>query len=89
MKCDGGLTLLDNAMSTQVEGWCEALILNTTGSQIVADDVRTLKVIGDGNLVFVGSVETLVVNGEGNVVIWTGDTPRITDVGSTNVLKAE
>lgn len=89
MRCDGELTLLDNGMSTRVDGNCDALTLNTTGSQIVADDVATLQLIGDGNVVFAGAVETLLVNGEGNIVVWTGDTPAVTDVGSTNVLKAE
>ena len=88
-RCDGELTLLDNGMSTRVDGDCDVLTLNTTGSQIVADDVTTLQLIGDGNVVIAGAVETLLVNGEGNIVVWTGDTPAVTDVGSTNVLKAE
>ena len=89
LRCDGELTLLDDAMATRVEGPCDRLILNTRGSQVVTDDVAFLEVIGDGNVVLSGAVDKLLVNGEGNVVHWTGETPEISDVGSTNVLKAQ
>ncbi|MGX1934655.1 hypothetical protein [Microbacterium resistens] len=89
LRCDGELTLLDDAMATRVEGSCDRLILNTRGSQVVTDDVAFLEVIGDGNVVLSGAVDKLLVNGEGNVVRWTGETPEISDVGSTNVLKAQ
>lgn len=88
MRCDGELTILDDAVAVYVEGDCDRLILNSSGSQVVTDDVTTLEVIGDANLVLSGAVDTLLVNGTGNVVHWTGTTPSVTDVGSSNVLKA-
>lgn len=87
-RCDGELTILDDAVAVYVEGTCERLILNSTGSQIATDDVAYLEVIGDGNVVLSGAVEKLLVNGMGNIVHWTGATPTVTDVGSSNVLTA-
>lgn len=88
LRCDGELTMLDDAVIVRVEGSCDRLILNTTGSQIVADDVALLEVIGDGNLVLSGAVDELLVNGTGNVVHWDGATPKVSDVGSSNTLTA-
>ncbi|MFE6736625.1 hypothetical protein [Microbacterium sp. NPDC057650] len=88
LRCDGELTMLDDAVIVRVEGSCDRLILNTTGSQVIADDVALLEVIGDGNLVLSGVVDELLVNGTGNVVHWTGATPKVSDVGSSNTLTA-
>lgn len=87
-RCDGELTILDNAVIIRVEGACDRLILNSTGSMVVADDVDYLSVIGDGNAVFVGTVDQMVVNGDANLVNWTGATANVQDVGSANVLQA-
>ena len=87
-RCDGELTLLDNGSNVRVEGHCDRLILNMTGSIINAEDVDYLSVIGDGNAVFVGEVDEVLVNGSGNIVTWTGATPSVKDVGTGNVLKA-
>ncbi|WP_433585048.1 hypothetical protein [Microbacterium hydrocarbonoxydans] len=88
MRCDGELTILDDAVVVHVEGDCDRLILNSTGSQLVADDVALVEVIGDGNLLLTGAVEELLVNGTGNVVHWTGATPTVSDIGEANLLKA-
>lgn len=88
MRCDGEQTMLEDGVVIHVEGPCDRLILNTRGSQVAADDVTYLEVIGDGNVVLAGQVEKLLVNGRGNVVHWSGATPTVQDVGSENVLTA-
>ncbi|MDR2997526.1 MAG: hypothetical protein LBU78_05360 [Microbacterium sp.] len=88
LRCDGELTMLDDAVVVRIDGSCDRLILNTTGSQVVAEDIGTLEVIGDNNLVLTGAVDHLTVNGESNIVHWTGATPNVTDVGDTNTLTA-
>lgn len=87
-RCDGELTILDDAVTMRIEGACDRLILNTRGSQIVTDDVAFLEVIGDGNVVLSSTVDKLLVNGAANVVQWQGATPTITETGSANVLTA-
>lgn len=88
MRCDGELTILDDAVAVYVEGDCDRLILNSSGSQVVTDDVTTIEVIGDANLVLSGAIDTLLVNGKSNIVHWSGATPSVTDVGDSNVLTA-
>lgn len=87
-RCEGELTLMQDAAVVHVEGSCDRLIVNAQGAQVVADDVAYLSVIGSANVVLTGAVQTLVVNGDANVVNWTGTTPTITDVGTANTLKA-
>lgn len=87
-RCDGELTLTQDAAIIRVEGACDRVILNATGSQLVTDDVAYLEVIGDGNVVLSGTVDKLLVNGNSNLVHWQGTTPAVTDVGSANVLTA-
>ena len=88
MRCDGELTILDDAVSVYVEGECDRLILNSSGSQVATDDVVLLEVIGDANVVLAGTIGELLVNGTGNVVHWQGATPSVSDVGNANVLTA-
>lgn len=88
-RCDDELTIIDDALTARIDGSCDRIILNSTASTIVTDDVGYLEVIGDGNVVFAGDVTKLLVNGEGNVVHWSGQTPAVTDVGTSNVLTAE
>lgn len=87
-RCDGELTIVDNAVLVRVEGPCDRLIVNSSGSQVVTDDVTFLEVVGDGNVVLSGTVETLLVNGAANVVHWQGATPTVTETGAANVLTA-
>ncbi len=88
LRCDGVLTIIDDGVSVYVEGDCEHLILNSSGSQVAADDVALLEVIGDANVVLTGEIGELLVNGTGNVVHWTGETPSVSDIGDANVLTA-
>ncbi len=87
-RCDGQLTLMQDAMTVRVEGACDRLILNAHGAQVVADDVAVVEIIGDSNVVFAGSIQKLNVNGSANVVTWTGATPTVSDIGSGNTLTA-
>lgn len=87
-RCDGELTLMQDAVAVHVEGACDRLTINARGAQVVADDVAHLTVIGDANTVLAGTVRELVVNGAANVVLWTGTTPAISDVGVSNTLTA-
>ncbi|MCE4026550.1 DUF3060 domain-containing protein [Microbacterium sp. Au-Mic1] len=87
-RCDGELTLMQDAVAVHVEGPCDRLIVNAQGAQVVADDVTSLSVIGSANVVLAASVRELVVNGDGNIVNWTGSTPAISDIGTANTLKA-
>ncbi|MGO4679478.1 DUF3060 domain-containing protein [Microbacterium sp. 2MCAF23] len=87
-RCDGELTLMQDAVSVHVEGSCDRLIVNARGAQVVADDVAHLSVIGDANVVLAESMQELVVNGDANVVHWTGAAPSISDVGTSNTLTA-
>ncbi|WP_292701134.1 DUF3060 domain-containing protein [Microbacterium sp. 69-10] len=89
-RCDssGELTILDDAVVARVEGTCKRIILNSKGSMLVTDDVTSLEVIGDANLVLTGSVDQVLVNGMGNTVHWSGATPTVSDVGSGNTLTA-
>lgn len=89
-RCDGSgeLTILDDAVVARVEGTCKRIILNSKGSMLVTDDVTSLEVIGDANLVLTGSVDEVLVNGMGNTVHWSGATPTVSDVGSGNTLTA-
>lgn len=87
-RCDGEITILDDAIVARVEGSCDRLILNSTGAMIVTDDVTLLEVIGDGNLVLTGAVDTVQVNGTGNSVHWVGPTPVVQNTGSGNLITA-
>jgi len=89
-RCDssGELTILDDAVVARVEGTCKRIILNSKGSMLVTDDVTSMEVIGDANLVLTGSVDQVLVNGMGNTVHWSGATPTVSDVGSGNTLTA-
>ena len=89
-RCDssGELTILDDAVVARVEGACKRIILNSKGSMLVTDDVTSMEVIGDANLVLTGSVDQVLVNGRGNTVHWSGATPTVSDVGSGNTLTA-
>ncbi|MFJ4167549.1 DUF3060 domain-containing protein [Microbacterium sp. NPDC089698] len=87
-RCDGELTLMQDAVAVHVEGPCDRLIVNAQGAQVVADDVVSLSVIGSANVVLAESVRELVVNGDANLVNWTGSTPTISDIGTSNTLKA-
>jgi len=87
-RCDSELTLMQDGVAVHVEGSCDRLIVNAQGAQVVADDVAHLSVIGSANVVLAKSVQELVVNGDANIVNWTGSTPAITDIGTSNVLRA-
>lgn len=89
-RCDssGELTILDDAVVARVEGTCKRIILNSKGSMLVTDDVTSMEVIGDANLVLTGSVDQVLVNGMGNTVHWSGATPTVSDVGSGNTITA-
>ena len=88
VRCDGEYALMDDAMIVRVEGACDRIIVNASGSQLVADDVALVEVIGNSNVVLTGAVQKVLVNGEANVVHWTGATPTVSDIGSTNTLTA-
>ena len=88
VRCDGEYSLMDDAMVVRVEGACDRIIVNASGSQLVADDVGIVEVIGNSNVVLTGAVQKVLVNGEANVVHWTGATPTVSDIGSTNTLTA-
>lgn len=88
VRCDGEYTLMDDAIIVRVEGSCKRIIVNASGSQVVADDVSSLELIGDSNIVLAGTVREVLVNGDANVVHWTGATPTVSDIGSANTLTA-
>lgn len=88
LRCDGELTITQDAVALRIEGPCDSVVLNSSGSRIVTDDVAHLEVIGDGTLVLTGHVQRLGVTGSANVVHWTGSTPAILDVGDGNIITA-
>ena len=79
---------MDDATIVRVEGACDRIVVNASGAQLVADDVALVEVIGNSNVVLTGAVQKVLVNGEANVVHWTGKTPTVSDIGSTNTLTA-
>ena len=88
VRCDGEYALMDDAIIVRVEGACDHVIVNASGSQLVIDDAALVEVIGSSNVVLAGTVQTVRVNGNANVVHWTGATPTVSDIGSANTLTA-
>lgn len=86
MPCPRG-PLTADATVIRVEGACADLVIEVDAGVVIADDVERLTLSGSGTTVYVQNVAAVTVTGSGSTVLWAGETPQLSDTGSSNTVR--
>ncbi|MHA7157449.1 hypothetical protein ACX8Z7_05365 [Glutamicibacter endophyticus] len=87
VTCSEGATVIPRETSGEIvelTGDCTEVVIEANGLKLAAEQIGTLRVHGNGNIIALGTVETLELSRDGNMVGFSQPPQTISDTAHGN-----